>query len=272
MNWNLQHLMPRNRRNRGIATAGAEANLRAALAEPAAPGEDESYRRLMGVIAEDLRLRQPAPPPRASFAWMPAASVSAAAAILIALAYTAGVDRGVRIVQDASPTQVATVPPAPEPVVPHGQYVPPAKPAPTTASVEPPAPTPALQLTSPDDAPQNYIGNIAMDGLTRDQRDLLALFVRQAQNGEWSSAARSLEHLAATDPDADMALTALQGAAEIYRTRLNDSPSALAVLLRERGTIETRLAADPADTTRTDLQRRLDTVNTSITEMEPTKD
>lgn len=272
MNWNLQNLLPWKRREIGIATAGAEANLRAALAEPAAPGEDESYRRLMGVIAEDLRLRQPAPPARAPFAWLPVSSISAAAAILIALAYTAGVDRGVRIGREAPQPQVAVLPPAPGPVIPRGQYVSPAKPSPPAAAPENPAPAPAAQPAAPESTPMNYIGNIAMDGLTRDQRDMLAIYVRQAESGAWPSAARSLERLAATDADSDMALTALQGAAEIYRTRLHDNSSALDMYHRERDALQSRLSAAPDDGRRADLKDRLETVNANIAELEPAKD
>jgi hypothetical protein len=266
MNWIFQKLQPRRTRDAGIATAGAEANLRAALTEPAAPGEDESYRRLMGVIADDMRLRAPAPA-RRGWSWMPVTSVSAAAAIFIALAYTAGVDRGVRIARQTPPQYVATLPPATEPVVPHGQYVPPVKPAPTMAQPAPPAPKPAPPSPATDAAPMNYIGNIALEGLSRDQRDMLAIYVRQAEAGEWASAARSLERLANTDPGSDVAMTALLGAAEIYRGRLHDNASALGLYRREQQALTDQLASAADAGHKSDLQARLDQVRAGIAEL-----
>jgi hypothetical protein len=270
MNWILQKFQPRKARGIGVTTPGAEANLRAALTEPAAPGEDESYRRLMGVIADDMRLRHPAPV-RHGWSWMPVTSVSAAAAIFIALAYTAGVDRGVRIAQQSPPQQVATLPPASEPVVPHGQYVPPVKAAQPAARPAAPAPKPAPPSPAPDATPMNYIGNIALEGLSRDQRDMLAIYVRQAEGGEWASAARSLERLANTDPASDVAMTALQGAAEIYRGRLHDNASALGLYQREQQALTEQLASADAGH-KADLQARLDQVNAGITELNAASD
>jgi hypothetical protein len=204
---------------------------------------------------------------------MPVASVSAAAAILVALAYTAGVDRGVRIGREAQPPPAVAMLPAPEPVVPHGQYVPSVKPAPPAARPDQsPAPKPPPSAAAPDDTPMNYIGNIALDGLTRDQRDLLSIYIRQAEGGEWTSAARSLERLANTDPSSDVALTSLQGAAEIYRTRLHDDASALDMYRRERDAIQSRLAASPDDARAADLKTRLNTVNAGIAELDSTED
>jgi hypothetical protein len=271
MKWTLPGQRTRKRPEIGIANAGAEANLRAALTAPAAPGEDESYRRLMGVIAEDMRLRRPAAPQRASWSWMPVASVSAAAAILVAFAYTAGVDRGVNMARPPETPRVAVAPSAPKPLVPHGLYVPPAKPAgppaKAPAATVPPTETPAVA----DATPMNYIGNIALEGLTRDQRDLLRIYVTQAEGGEWASAARSLERLANTEPGSAVAVTALQGAAEIYRGRLRDNASALDMYQRELKACQDQLAATTDPDRKADLQTHIEQVNTNIAELEPTQ-
>ncbi|HEY3268897.1 MAG TPA: hypothetical protein VGM37_18425 [Armatimonadota bacterium] len=225
----------------GYESPETEAILRAALAEPAAPGEDDSYRRLMVVVADDLRLRQPAPQ-RANWAWIPALSVTAATAVLAVFAYVAGVDHGIAIA-DRNNKPIVAVNPQPTVPVPPSRYTP-VYPLPRPAAPQPRTGTPARLNPSPGEPvpATEFIGSMTSDTLSRDQRDMLAIFVKQYEAREWQSAVNSLKRLAETDPDGDLAANALHGAAEIQRTQLSDAAGAGALYQREIDTLDALLA------------------------------
>lgn len=243
-----------------------EATLREAMTEPAAPGEDASYRRLMGVIADDMRLRRPAPQ-RRPWAWVPALSASATAAILLVFAYTAGVDQGRRMAQDTAPPVTGETRTG-DAVVPHGQYSPP-----KVAQTPPPAaekPRPSINVEElPEPSPMNYIGNLLLDGLSKEQRELVRLYNEQAKEGHWENAARTLEDLADVDPSSEAAIKALHGAAVIQQSRVRNDAEALRLFQREADALERQLTAAENPEHRAALEKQRELAETSIGALSP---
>lgn len=245
----------------GLENAETEATLREALAEPAAPGEDDSYRRLMAVIADDMRLRQPAPQ-RHAWGWIPALSASATAAILLVFAYSAGVDDGRQFVNHQPPTPAQTTPG--DAVIPHGKYSPP------KVAVLPPArpearPRPSLNVEElPPPSPMNYIGNLLLEGLSKEQRDMVRVFNEQARADHWENAARTLENLADLDLSSEAAIKALHGAAVIYQNRVKDDVEALRLFQREAEVLDQHLADSDSPERQAALEKQRELALTSI--------
>lgn len=235
-------------RSRAVAApTETEQALRAALLAPVAPGEDESYRRLMGVIAEDLHLRQPAPQ-RPTWAWAPMGSVAAVAAVLAVFAYQLGVDHGVQVARlnDSAPLVQPEPSSDPGPLVPRGTYTP----KPDTSAVKPADIAKPPANTTPRLAPTSreaILATINIEGLNADQRDLLRAFSTYHRAGEFRLAAQQMERLAETAPDTEVALDAWKAAADLYRTRLNDPATANGLYLRIVDAARTMAGTDAED-------------------------
>lgn len=253
----------------GLEHAETEATLREALVEEtAAPGEDDSYRRLMAVIADDMRLRQPAPR-RPAWGWVPALSASATVAILLVFAYSAGVDNGRRLV-DNGPPPISR--PVDDGVVPHGQYIPPAPSVPPSSSPEA-RPAPRLSVEElPDASPMNYIGNLLLEGLSREQRELVRVFNEQAKAEHWENAARTLEDLAGLDISSEAAVKALHGAAVIYQNRVKDDAQALRLYEREAEALERQIGEATSPEQQAALEKQRELALTSINALRATPD
>jgi hypothetical protein len=218
--------MLRGRRHKsgGYEDPQTEATLRVALTEPAAPGEDESYRRLMAVIADDLRLRQPVR--QHNWSWIPTTSVALAGMILSIIAYDAGVQHG------RTRVTVAVNPP---PVYQQDTSHP-------RAIVVPPANPPKGSGVKVEEVPQKPAAtsrnSIALSfssvALSKDEQDFVGVADRKADNGDWEGAATTLVQMADKDPKSDVAITAVDLAAGIRKANLKDGPGALALYQRER--------------------------------------
>ncbi len=245
----------------GLENAETEATLREALAETAAPGEDDSYRRLMAVVADDMRLRQPAPQ-RHAWGWIPALSASATAAILLVFAYSAGVDNGLRLADQQAPPAARTT--DGDPVIPHGKYSAPKITALPTAPPEA-QPRPSLNVEElPQPSPMNYIGNLRLKGLSKEQRDMVRVFNEQARSDHWENAARTLETLADLDLASEAAIKALHGAAVIYQNRVKDDAQALRLFQREAEVLDQQLAATDSPERQAALAKQRELALTSI--------
>lgn len=201
-----------------------ETTLRAALIEPTAPGEEESYHRLMTVVADDLRLRQPVR--QHNWGWIPTTSVAFAGVILAVMAYDAGVQHGI----DTTARQLAqqarvTIQDGGGSKVPWNVYVPP-----KDKKTNPSAPKLSVKElpNRPADESDNVIlAWMPLDGLTRDQRDLLGIAEKKASASDWEGAAKALVQMADQDTTSDAAINALYDAAVIQNTRLHHNSEAL---------------------------------------------
>ena len=215
---------------------GTEATLRAAMVEPAAPGEDESYHRLMTVVADDLRLRQPVH--HRNWAWIPTTSVALAGMILAIIAYDAGVSHGKNsVLSTRNPTNVTETKPlninAPK------AYAPKVKPVVRQHRLN----VKEVPGAPPVESDNAILAWLQGETLTKDQQE----FVRQAGNkadkGDWEGATKSLVQMADVDPSADASINAIHAAAEIRTKCLNDDAGAQTLYQRELDMCDSQLAA-----------------------------
>jgi hypothetical protein len=215
---------------------GTVATLRAAMVEPAAPGEDESYRRLMTVIADDLRLRQPVH--QRNWAWIPTTSVALAGMILAIIAYDAGVRNGVNLARlHANPPSIARNETPANDITP--TYVPPVKPG---------VPQPRMKIKEIPGAPPNESSNTILawlqnETLTKDQQEFVRLAGNKADQGDWDGVTRLLVQMADADPTADASISAIHAAAEI-RVNNSDATGAKSLYEREISMCDTLLASE----------------------------
>lgn len=216
-----------------------EATLRTALAEPTAPGEDESYHRLMGVIADDLRYRQPIR--HRNWAWIPTTSVAVAGMVLAVIAYDAGVQHGKENAAALYAKQNKTITQPIDGKVPWNVYVP-------LRDAKPTAPRPKLDVREVPGNPSSSADNVILawlplEGLSRDQRDFVLVASKAADKGNWEGAAKALVQMADQDPNADASISALHAAAEIQTKRLKNNAAALGLYQRELQACDEQLAA-----------------------------
>ena len=215
---------------------GTEATLRAAMVEPAAPGEDESYRRLMTVVADDLRLRQPVH--QRNWAWIPTTSVALAGMILAIFAYDAGVTNGKNSVRLTINPPSVTQPSANGASTPK-TYVPPVK----RDTALPKLDVKEVPRNPPNESNNAILAWLQGETLTRDQQEFVRQAGNKAESGDWEGATKSLVQMADVEPAADASINAIHAAAEIRTKCLNDAAGAQALYQREIGMCDTQLAA-----------------------------
>lgn len=234
-------LRGRRQKTGGYEDPQTEATLRVALAEPAAPGEDESYRRLMTVIADDLRLRQPTY--QHNWSWIPVTSVALAGMILAIIAYDAGFNHG----------QIANTVAVNKPsVAQHNAAAPPAMILPQDNAAKGSGVKIEELPKKPDDTPHNSIAAwFTSVTLSREEQDFVTFADQKADKGDWGGAVNLLVQMADKDPKSDVAITAVDVAAGLRKTNLKDDAGALDLYKRERQICD-ELLADTQDADRRD--------------------
>lgn len=196
------------------------------MVEPAAPGEDESYRRLMTVIADDLRLRQPVH--QRNWSWIPTTSVALAGMILAIMAYDAGVTHGKNsVLFTNNPANVSSNNAASNNN--SGSYIPPVKPN---------VPRPKISVKQIPGEPPKESDNAILawlqgETLTKDQQEFVRQAGIKADQNDWDGAAKSLVQMADAEPSSDASISAIDAAAQIRTTRLSDDTGAQALYQRE---------------------------------------
>lgn len=246
-------------RTQPIATPDEEDALYAVMNAYEPVGEDESYHRLMGLIADDLRAQRWAVAPKRN--WLPVASLTVTAGILAILAYSVGSWHGASIARENFETQIAHN----APVTPSQDTTNPLDstdntniaPMPLDTGVAAPAVTPREEV----------LALVPNDNLNQDQKDTLSVVIRALDEEKWGDAAKNLLRLADSAPGSDIEIYVLHAVSELYANRLNDSDEALNVLLREHTVIVRQLETSQDSGRRAQLQSQKKLVEARIAEL-----
>ena len=246
-------------RTQQIATPDEEDALYAVMNSCEPAGEDESYHRLMGLIADDLRAQRWAVAPKRN--WLPVASLTATAGILAFLAYNVGSWHGASIARESFDSQIALN----TPVTPSPDTANPLE-MPNNTNVAPSQPD--ADVTAPMVTPrEEFLAMVPNDNLSQDQKDTLSVVIRALDEEKWGDAAKNLLRLADTAPGSDIEIYALHAASELYANRLKASDDALNALLREHTVIVRQLETSQDSARRAQLQSQKKLVEARIAEL-----